>query len=251
MAILFATFFAVVACTSQGTIVNPFERRLVWFSHISGEDIRAACAAKTADRYRLTYYANRARQVRVYDINTPVEGDENAGPVPGTGPGVPDGMVLAAVDILDGPVDFTRLPVFDDVFRPWRPKRREFTLPPGVMGELRFDMIQGGLVRRTKVGMVLASPSYFWLAAACVDGQFHFQAWEYPDEDFARLSFPSALFGLDGSPVTPRLPPNSTERIVNYPSYQKQALEHRDNYNHYDLIVTEDGVEPGRIYERR
>ncbi len=238
-------------CSSQGKIVNPFERRLVWFSHISGEDVRTGCTDATPDRYRLTYYANRARQVRVYEVNLPPENSDGDLVPPSTGAGIPDGLVAVAVDVLDGPVDFTRVPIIDDILRPWKPKRREFTITPDVMQEIRFDMIESGVTKGAPVGRVLASPSFFWLAAACIDGAFYFQVWEHPDPDFRALAFPTILFGRDGSSVPPLIAPAGEERIVNYTDPRRQELVHRDIYNHYDLIVEAQGVATGNTYPRR
>ena len=47
---------------------HPVTRKLTWFSHLGGRDIRNSCVTGAPDRYRFVYNGIYVEQVRSYDI---------------------------------------------------------------------------------------------------------------------------------------------------------------------------------------
>ncbi|MDW3207071.1 MAG: hypothetical protein R8L07_16150 [Alphaproteobacteria bacterium] len=187
----------LAACTTDGEIDNPAQRRATWFSFISGDDIAAECEASGRERYRLTYLADREIQVRIYDI------DADVAPAPQLRTRV---LQVAASE-------WFPLPLFEDPSRPFRPYDSVTTLPEADLDAIREDLLAAGWsTEPPPVGRKIASHSFAWLVAGCRDSAFSFQVWEYPDAEFAGLNFPDVLFAVDNSAIDVVPPPTDGER---------------------------------------
>lgn len=189
----------LAGCASSGDINNPVERRLTWFSFISGEDIAADCAVSGRERYRLTYIADREIQVRIYDIDAAL---------------APDAQLRSRV-ITAAANDWFPWPILSDPGQPFRPNEAIAPLPQDDLDAVRGALVDAGWsTTPPPVGRLIASHSYSWLAAGCRDGAFHFQAWEYPDPEYLALAFPAMLIEADGNEIRPRAEPTDGERRV-------------------------------------
>ena len=213
---------------SYGEIDNPIQRRAVWFSFVSGDDIQRSCASDGRERYRLVYIADRSVQVRIYDI------DPMTTPAPQQRSRV---LTVAASDWFPWAVP-------DNASGPFRPRTGVTDLTQDEMSALRAAFAQDGLGTRTPpVGRKIADTSYSWLGSACIDGHFHFQAWEYPDADYTGLSFPAMLFAQDSTGIRIEPSPSDGKRRVydrvRPPLWNNNRLEHA---SHYNMEVFETGV---------
>ncbi|NMM44363.1 hypothetical protein HH303_07725 [Rhodospirillaceae bacterium KN72] len=213
---------------SNGEIDNPVQRRAVWFSFISGEDIQRSCASDGRERYRLVYIADRTVQVRIYDI------DPLTTPSPQQRSRV---MTVAASDWFPWAIT-------EDVTRPFRPHTGITNLSDADMDALRTAFAQDGLgTRAPPIGRKIADTSYSWMGSACIGGTFHFQAWEYPDADYTGLRFPEMLFAKD--PTGIRIEPSPTDgkrRVYDRfkpPVWDNDPWRHA---SHYNMEVHETGV---------
>jgi hypothetical protein len=222
------TLALLAGCTTGGEIDNPVQRRATWISFISGEDIAASCAANGREHYRLTYYADRDIQVRVYDVEQT---------------GDPAAQLRARVLQVAANAWFP-WPLFEDPSRPFRPYDRVSDLSDVQLAAIRTNLAESGLgTRPPPVDRKLASHSYFWLAAGCRDGEFAFQAWEYPDPDFAALDFPEILFEADATaiPVEPT-PADGKRRTYNAFTGRTAGNQPADGRTRYNLRVDPRGV---------
>lgn len=179
---------AVVAgCTYRGHD-DPVSRRFTWFSYLNGDDLRAACVTGGPARYRFVYNAVYGRQVRTYDIAPSASGQ---------------GYLLRARVL--GPVDLSRVTfgttelIHDplQIMKPWAGARDREDLGPRDLDQLDGALAASGFFRPPPAGRVLRSDQTFWIANACVDGRFHFNAFEWPSSRFEALTFPNLLFGWD------------------------------------------------------
>lgn len=187
----------LAGCTTDGEIDNPAQRRATWFSFLSGDDIAAECEASGRERYRLTYIADREIQVRVYDI------DADVTPTPQLRTRV---LQVAASE-------WFPVPLFEDPSRPFRPYDFVTSLSDDDLNAVREDLLKAGWsTEPPPIGRKIASHSYAWLVAGCRDGAFSFQVWEYPDAEFANLTFPDVLFAVDNSAIDVVPPPTDGER---------------------------------------
>ncbi|MBP5857066.1 hypothetical protein KAJ83_08600 [Marivibrio halodurans] len=237
-------FLALGACAGDGRLDNPFDRRATWFDHISGGDIARGCRAGTvpAGTYRFTEFRNRAEQVRLYDLSS----------VPS--PQASDGISAhLSVHVLEGPIRIGGWPVLEDPLRPWQGVGAETGIPAERAAAITRDARAGGLEEPAPEGRILASRSYFWLVAACLEGgRFAFQVWEWPDAAYKDRAFAEILHALDPTGIPLNTPPVGETRLTNSIVPRVQAAQTGySRYTHYDLIVEPDGVRTGRSYAPR
>lgn len=233
------------ACAGDGRLDNPIDRRATWFDHISGGDIARGCRAGTvpAGSYRFVEFRDRAAQVRLYDL-TP------GAPTPDAGSEM---TAHLSAHVLEGPIRIGGWPVLEDPLRPWQGVGAETEIPAARAAEIARDALAGGLDAPAPDGRVLASRSYFWLAAACLeDGRFAFQVWEWPDAGYRDRSFAEILHAADPTGIPLNAPPALETRLTNSAVPRVQAARTGySRYTHYDLIVEPDGVRIGRSYAPR
>lgn len=224
LAALAGTVF-LTGCTasSTGEIDNPVLRRATWIDFISAGDIRRACDAGKPDRIRFVLNANRAEQVRVYDLDAA------------------DGSLRSRVLTPKPRIDEIRLD--DSITRLFNPTDMTVRLSGGE-AERISDAFQHDLAAaRSDPPSDLMTEWHFWLVGACLDGTFTYRAWVNPDPDFLALTFPEGLFGNDitGIPVN-RPPPGKRLTVRDYNPERQQG------YDHYFLHLREDRVILGQNY---
>lgn len=181
-----AALLALAACSYHGDIDNPAVRKVAWFSYLDGGDIRAACADGALDRYRLVYNARYEEQLRSYEITADGGGGAH--------------LVARAM----GPTNLAEVSL-DDLLAPWRGRRSEARLTPAELRQFVSTLEASGMFAGAPVGLRLFSGDFYWVASACRNGIFYYNAWLYPGDRFARLRFPGFLFARDktGLPVNP------------------------------------------------
>lgn len=162
---------------------NPLGRSLGWFGYLDAADIRAACAAGSGERYRLIYNAVWGQQVRIYDVA--VE------------PG--DAGAALAVRVFF-PENINDIELFDPLAL-YRGHAGTVAMSPADFAGFREALRASGFDAPTPHGLVLPSDGFYWIAAACRDGAFHYNAYLYPSPRFAALRFDRWLFAHDPTGV--------------------------------------------------
>ena len=227
---LLGALLLATGCVSTGEIDNPLTRRATWFSFLSGADIAQACRNDGMDQYRMVYVADRRQQVRVYDLtlapNRPPELRARVMPVNAT-----DWLAVQSGSGFD---------------RPLSPTDSLEILPLEAVLPILTALNQAGWsMRPPTVGQKIASHSYFWLASGCEGGQFHFQAWDYPDANFLALDFPDLLFALDTTTLRPRAHPTDGQRRTFDRIRARVGYSLKEDRRElYNMVVTETGVAP-------
>lgn len=186
---LMLVVLALSGCAYRGgDIDNPVGRKFSWFSFVEGGDLRATCRPGAPDRYRLVYNGVYDEQVRIYELG------DGANPRRLSAHVVAEANLLAA-DLLDP-------------LGPWRGRGAELVVDADTHARLVQALAAGGAFGPPDAGLELPSRSFYWTAAACHRGAYHFNAWRWPSPEFRQLRFPEALFALDrtGVPVNPPRP---------------------------------------------
>lgn len=190
---------ALVACASQGPTDNPVRRNLTWDRYVGGDDIARACTPGQSGRYRLVYNARQEDQQRTYDITAQ-----------------PDGGAMLEARVLGR--GYLNKILLTDPLAPWRGEQVLFRLTPAEFTQLKAALTNTGFEGPAPKGLLLRGDTFYWTASACRDGQFHFNAWAWPDEAFKRMAVPllQAVAPFDKTaekPIEPYevpLPPYST-----------------------------------------
>jgi hypothetical protein len=194
---------------------NPAARKLTWFSYVKGEDLKAGCTTGAPDRYRFVYNAVYVEQVRTYDVEpSPIAGQTRITAR------VTDKANLANLEI--DPRDL-------DLFGPWRPAKAVIDLPNSDADMLKRAVLSDGLMTKAAPKRAVTSIEFYWAASACIDGQFHLNAWVWPGEDFDRASFPKLLLGWDMTGVAVN-PPRKTDEFSVYGAMQPDKGPEFANY---------------------
>ena len=177
---------------------NPVQRRLTWYSYLNGDDIRAACDADAARRYRFVYNGVYVQQVRSYDIRPEANGI---------------GSTLRARVI--GPADLSEVEIrrqfstlLEDVMAPWAGTVETVPLSDADLDALDRALAESGFFEPAPRGLYLRGDDFFWTGVACIDGRVHFNAYKWPIPGFERATFPALLLSWDptGQPFNePRL----------------------------------------------
>lgn len=213
--LVFLLGLPLLSCRYQGeSIDNPFERRILWFSFVAGDDIRESCRPGTTDRYRLVYNGFWREQVRIYQLD------------------------LGGADVLEQrvvePGSLTALSS-DDLLAPWRGKTAETRLDPAQ--RVRLVAALAAVSAPPPVGLRLPSDGFYWTAAACIGGHFFSNAWLFPTAEFEALQFPKELLALDRTEV----PFNAPDPIGYVRNYDQPHLA----AERWFLTVGKDGVSGG------
>lgn len=178
-----ALTLALVAGLAGCSLDNPLGRSLGWFRYLDAGDIREACAARTGERYRLIYNAVWGQQVRSYDI--------------ATGPG--DVGATLAIRIFF-PENLNNIDLLDPLAL-YRGRTATVALSPADLADFREALRASDFDGATPQGLMLPSDGFYWVAASCRDGIFHYNAYAYPSPRFAALRFDSWLFAHDPTGV--------------------------------------------------
>lgn len=220
--------FLAAGCTTGGAERDPIARTLTWYSYLNGDDLRAACAAGATDRYRLVYNAIWTEQVRTYEVVA-----ERA--LPGT---QGDGKAPAAELTARA---FTPAPIFNvylDAISGRQPVvESRVRMTPEAFLRFRRHVSESGFYKPPPVGIWLRSDRFYWLAAGCTDGEFHFNAWPVTDADFGDLHFVSDLFFHDQTGREVAKP-----RVMPRESFNQTGGVHRKPKIAFRVQVGENGL---------
>ncbi len=180
---------AISACTSggQGYQDNPAARKFTWFSYIKGEDLQSNCRPGAPDSYRFVYNGIYVEQVRSYDIE----------PAPDPKLARMTTRVTEKANLSNMELDMAH----PDVFGPWRPKTAVIDLPASEIARLKQSLLASGFLTRPPPSRGVSSIEFYWAVSACLDGQFHLNAYVWPDAEFEQASFPKLLFAWDMTEV--------------------------------------------------
>ncbi len=187
ISVLFSILCLTAACADRGAYVNPLERKLSWYSYLNGDTLRESCALGQPDSARLIYNAIHTEQIRTYDLFISSED--------------PSQYVLESRVL--GPANLSRLA--RGILGPWLGDTATTRIRIEDKELLWAVMENGGVFSGGKDGLYLISEKFFWLAAACRDGQFYYNAYAWPSAEFDALQFDDLLFAWDmtGVPVNP------------------------------------------------
>lgn len=175
-----AALFFLGSCTYRGDIDQPATLKVTWFSYLNGDDIRAACDQPGVTWYRVVYNGSYDEQLRSYEVVS-------------EGPG-PANYVARVIN--GGGIDVTRLSL-RDLQAPGRWTTHRDRLSEAELARLEAALARSGAFGPTPEGLRLASEEFYWIFAGCRGGEFHFNAWRYPSQRFAQLSFPEVLVAHD------------------------------------------------------
>jgi hypothetical protein len=223
--ILIAAVICGLAGCSGGDISNPLSRKLNWFHYADADSVRDNCRPGALNQYRLIYNANWDQQVRAYDLRESALGD---------------GTAVLFTQVFGGSYGFNV---------------SSFTLNDGpssggASGQVRLTAEQyrilvqalndSGFNQPAPKGLRLNSYDFYWLVAACVNGQFHFNAWRFPPAQFDQIAFGPPLFQWDGTRVPPNMPKNQADAFTQ--SEFPRANTYGGTPYAFQFIVGNDGL---------
>ncbi|MPZ11538.1 MAG: hypothetical protein GEU89_15225 [Kiloniellaceae bacterium] len=215
----------LAACSYRGDIDNPLTLKATWLSYLNGDDIRAACVEGAPPRYRLIYNADYDEQLRSYElVGDGAGGAQLTARVLG-----PSGLVVNEVTFSD-PLAFTR----------WT--RSEARLDAGRLAEFDAALAASGAFAPAPQGLQLFSKETYWISNLCRDGVFHFNAWRFPSDRYAAITFDALLFALDETGIPVREPvavPVGASAKANAPR-RSDSDDSRGNY--FNVKVGENGL---------
>jgi len=168
---------ALTACEYHpGDLDNPINRKAVWLSFLSGDDIRKSCVAGAPDYLRIVYNGRWYEQVRVYQVV-------------GVAPYTLNQRVI-------GPADLSHIDAT------MASETMTGKIARTDLGEAKYKALAASLdtaIASTpaKVDQTMASDSYYWLASGCRGGKFIFDAWQFQQPGFDGLTFPAQLLAED------------------------------------------------------
>lgn len=223
------TGILVAGCTYSGEPATPIERNLSWFSYLNGDDIGYRCIDDGIDRYRMVYNAVYVEQVRAYDLV------------------VVDGGTTSLRTRVIEPVDLSKFTVESplDLFSPWRAKVFDRTLSAAETELIQDALWSNGFESRLEGKIQLHSDNFYWVISACERGRFRFNAFGYPSERFAALTFPEVLYGLDPSGIAVNEPRKTDPRKIHGASYGEELR----SANRFNLAADANGlVSIGRLF---
>lgn len=172
-------------------IDNPAVKKVAWFSYLDGYDIRESCMAGSVDRFRLVYNGQYERQIRSYEVTGDGVGGNTGGAY----------LIARAM----GEPNLLNLQ-FPDLMAPWRWQKSETKLSSTEFAEFRDLLAASGWGQGAPQGKRLHSRDFYWVAAGCHDGQFHYGAWVDAEGDFAKIKFQDFLLARDRTGMAFRKP---------------------------------------------
>lgn len=225
---LVLALFAVAGlagCAYQGKIDNPATIKATWYSYLNGDDIRAACTKGSPLHYRLIYNSDYDVQLRSYEVI----GDGAGGATLIARVQGPSGVNASDISVSD-PLSWAR----------WT--KSETTLNAAQLDRLNAALEASGAFAPAPKGLQLFSKETYWISDLCRNGGFSFNAWRYPSERYAAISFDKLLFGLDKTGVAVRAPvavPLGASAAASVPRRQESS-DQRGNY--FNVKVGENGL---------
>jgi hypothetical protein len=211
---------------SKTDIDNPAVRKFAWFSFLDGNDIREACAAlgpNAPARYRLIYNGQYEEQLRVYEIAAAASG-------------AADLHVRAK-----GRTNLANWWISDtsDLLAPWRWRESRATLSAADLSQFRRLLGESGFGLGAPQGLRLPSQDFYWVAAGCEGGRFHFHAWRAKQGRLDHAKFLDFLLRHDGSGVAfrPSRPLEASES-----PYRPAGGNGRNPSSNFTLEVRGEGI---------
>jgi hypothetical protein len=178
---------------SASDLDNPAVQKFAWFSFLDGHDIRQACAAlgpKAPARYRLVYNGQYEKQLRIYEIAAQPSGGANLRVRTKGGTNLADWWIRDSADLL----------------APWRWRESTAALSPEEMAQFHKALVDSGFGSGAPQGLRLPSQDFYWVAAGCEAGQFHFYAWRAKRGRLDDARFQDFLVRHDGTGLAFRKP---------------------------------------------
>jgi len=215
----FVAILILTACAFEGGPVNPLQRKLSWYSYLNADDLRASCQVGHPDQARLVYNAIHTEQIRTYEISSSSYGD---------GAATLDSRVL-------GPASFAKLA--DGILGPWLGDTSTTTLRPEDAQQFWASMEASDAFGPAPAGLYLESGKFFWLTAACRDGQFYYNAFVWPSDSFDAIQFADRLFAWDMTGVAVNPPRNATNLDI-----YGDASPTRKSGAHYQVTIAQNGL---------
>lgn len=207
----------VAGCMPRGTEEYNLGRNPSWYRYLSGDDIKAACAAGGRDVTRFVYNARWTEQVRAYELRPAEYGAKLDQWVWG-----PGGLISISPTGPDNKAVWAQVGI---------DKARFARLAAALAAS---DV--GGAAPR---GQFLRSDNFYWVIASCTAGQFHFNAFQAGDPRFDALSFPKELFDADRTDVAVNMP----RRLELRPLTQ---IRHENDEQVFTVQVGENGLDVAR-----
>lgn len=172
------------SCSYKGGMNDPVSRKFSWFSYINGDDIRKVCADLGTDRYRFVYNGIYQEQTRSYDVFF---------------------YARKITMQIKGASDLKNFRI-NDLFSPWRGVNEELIVGDKELTLLKKSLKESAALHHDQRGLRLSSDEFYWTVAACVDGQFHFDAYLWGTDHWDNMVFDDLLFAWDITGVKPAKP---------------------------------------------
>ncbi len=228
----------VAACAPSTDYDNPIYRELTWFDYLNANEIRSGCAPGAADRYRLIYNGVYIQQVRTYDVTMGPQDDSThslktrvvvpRGQKPSSSEDPAGGMVEDPLALLGRGPGVVRAKTLDDID----------------MAALNQALNDSGFFGPPPTGTYLKAKDFYWIGAACVDGQFFFNPYKWPSDRFESATFPALLMSWDSTGIGINRPRNLSDFDV----YGDES-DGADKSTSFTVTVGENGlVGGGRLF---
>lgn len=208
---------------NRTTIDNPIVRKVAWYSYLDAGDIREKCSQGSPDSYRLVYNGQYEKQLRTYELEAKPEG----------------GAILIARAISDQAAFNLNLLGPEDVFGPWKWLRSMDNLDATQFADFKRRLAESGFHDGSPAGLRLYSRDFYWVAAGCEKGQFHYFAWVDAKGHFSRIRFKDFLLSHDQTGLSFREP-------LPVRDYDRSSHVNKNNDNVepiFALTVGEEGIE--------
>lgn len=226
VALLLLACGGLAACSYQGDIDNPLTIKATWFSHLNGDDIRTACVEGSTPHYRLIYNADYDEQLRSYEV----VGDGAGGATLTARVYGSSGLVVNRIQFSD-PLGWARA------------TKRDTVLSAAQVAGLDAALQDSGAFAPAPEGLQLFSKETYWVSTLCRDGVVFFNAWRFPSDRFAAITFDELLFALDETGIAVREPvavPVGASARAGVPR-RRQGVDDRGNY--FNVKVGDNGLE--------
>jgi len=225
--LLLALAIGLAGCTYSGGVDNPLIRKATWFSYVGGDDIKAKCGPGAPPQYRLIYNADWDEQVRAYDLKGSATGD---------------GSAMLFTQVFGGYGSNLLSFSLGDPLAPARGTSGQARLSAPQFADLVTAINDSGfLTDRAPYGTRLKSWDFYWVVAACVDGQFRYNAWVAPSDRFSKIRFAALLFAMDGTNVPPN-PPQPVNSAEAYYQSEFPRAQHGGTPYTFELVVGNNGL---------
>ncbi len=88
-----------------------------------------------------------------------------------------------------------------DLLGPWRGVSSEILVTDKVLKDIKNSLISSAALQPAPHGLRLYSDKFYWTVAACVDGDFYFNAYLWPSKRWDDMVFDDLLLSLDNTGV--------------------------------------------------